>query len=73
MNIIQGDVFKFIGNSHSQWDYIFAGPPYGLGSLDSIPDLIFEKKMLKEEGWFVLEHNRHFWRFYKTDSLRVSL
>ena len=25
MNIIQADVFKFIQNSHSQWNYIFAG------------------------------------------------
>jgi 16S rRNA (guanine966-N2)-methyltransferase len=57
INIIRADVFKFIESSHSQWNYIFAVTPYGLGSLDSIPDLIFEKKMLKEEGWFVLEHN----------------
>lgn len=57
MTILKADVFKFIETAHSQWDYIFAGPPYGLGSLDSIPDLIFEKNMLKPEGWFVLEHN----------------
>ncbi len=57
INIIQGDVFKFINHTAIQYDYIFAGPPYGLPSLDSIPDLIFEKKLLKEHGWFVLEHN----------------
>jgi 16S rRNA G966 N2-methylase RsmD len=57
INIIRADVFKFIESAHSEWNYIFAGPPYGLGSLDSIPDLIFEKKILKAEGWFVLEHN----------------
>ncbi|MFT5834522.1 MAG: 16S rRNA (guanine966-N2)-methyltransferase [Cognaticolwellia sp.] len=57
INIIRADVFKFIESAHSQWSYIFAGPPYGLASLDAIPDLIFEKKMLKAEGWFVLEHN----------------
>jgi 16S rRNA (guanine(966)-N(2))-methyltransferase RsmD len=57
ITIVKADVFKFIEAAHSQWDYIFAGPPYGLGSLDAIPDLIFEKKMLRPEGWFVLEHN----------------
>lgn len=57
INIVQGDVFKFIKRSSHTYDYIFAGPPYGLPTLDSIPDLIFEQELLKEGGWFVLEHN----------------
>lgn len=57
LRIIQGDVFKFIKAAYEQFDYIFAGPPYGLAGLDSIPDKIFEKKLLRGDGWFVLEHN----------------
>lgn len=57
LRIIQGDVFKFISAAYEQFDYIFAGPPYGLAGLDSIPDKIFEKKLLRGDGWFVLEHN----------------
>ena len=45
LRIIQGDVFKFISAAYEQFDYIFAGPPYGLAGLDSIPDKIFEKKL----------------------------
>lgn len=59
LKIYQMDVFRFIETASSQWDFIFAGPPYGLPTIDTIPDLIFEKKLLAPEGWFVLEHNPH--------------
>jgi 16S rRNA (guanine966-N2)-methyltransferase len=57
LRILRADVFKFIGGCREQFDYIFAGPPYGLPDLDQLPDLIFQHKLLKEGGWFVLEHN----------------
>ena len=57
LRIIQGDVFKFVAAAYEQFDYIFAGPPYGLAGLDSIPDKVFGKKLLRGDGWFVLEHN----------------
>lgn len=57
INIVRADVFQFIATTGAQYDYIFAGPPYGLPTLDSIPDRIFERQLLKPEGWFVLEHN----------------
>ncbi|MEK7254238.1 MAG: RsmD family RNA methyltransferase [Bacteroidota bacterium] len=57
VKIVQSDVFKFIQRASEQYDYIFAGPPYALPTIDTIPNLIFEKNLLKPSGWFVLEHN----------------
>ncbi|MEO7176478.1 MAG: RsmD family RNA methyltransferase [Saprospiraceae bacterium] len=57
IRIVQSDVFQFIHNSGASYDYIFAGPPYPLKNLDSIPDKIFAHKMLNEDGLFILEHN----------------
>ncbi len=57
ITIVKSDVFKFIKRDVHQYDYIFAGPPYKLPTITNIPDLIFEKKLLKQGGWFVLEHN----------------
>lgn len=57
INIIKSDVFKFLKNNNRQYDYIFAGPPYPLPTLDTIPDVIFEQNALSEDGLFVLEHN----------------
>lgn len=57
IQIIKSDVFKFIQQSNTSYDYIFAGPPYALKTLDTIPDLIFDHNLLKHNGLFVLEHN----------------
>lgn len=55
---IRGDVFKYIEGGRGQFDFIFADPPYELKWLETIPDLIFEHKLLKEGGLFVLEHGK---------------
>jgi len=57
LSLIKTDVFKFIDSCHAQFDMIFADPPYELVQLAQIPDLIFAKKLLKEDGLFVLEHS----------------
>jgi 16S rRNA (guanine966-N2)-methyltransferase len=54
--VIKMDVFKFIGSTSDKFDFIFAGPPYALTTIDDLPRLIFEKQLLKPGGWFVLEH-----------------
>ena len=56
---IRGDVFRFVKSCRMQFDFIFADPPYALEQLPMIPDLIFEKGLLKEGGIFVFEHGKH--------------
>lgn len=50
------DVFQFLENCSEQYDFIFAGPPYALGTIDELPKIIMSKKLIAEEGYFVLEH-----------------
>ena len=57
ISIVANDVFKYIKSCNQSYDYIFAGPPYGMPRLDDLPDLIFKHELLNKEGWFVLEHN----------------
>jgi 16S rRNA (guanine(966)-N(2))-methyltransferase RsmD len=57
LQIVQSDVFKFLRFNTRQYDFIFAGPPYPLPNLRSIPDEIFNNNTLKAGGLFVLEHN----------------
>jgi len=54
---VRMDVFKFIERATEKYDYIFAGPPYGMPRLDELPDLVVQAPLLKQDGWFVLEHN----------------
>lgn len=54
--VIKSDVFKFLDSCNETYDFIFAGPPYALTTIDSLPKIITEKKLLNENGWFILEH-----------------
>jgi 16S rRNA (guanine(966)-N(2))-methyltransferase RsmD len=54
--VVKSDVFRFIEQCSETFDFIFAGPPYALQNIDDLPKLIFEKSLLNEGGWFVLEH-----------------
>jgi 16S rRNA G966 N2-methylase RsmD len=54
--VVKSDVFRFIEQCYEKFDFIFAGPPYALQNIDDLPGLIFEKRLLKEDGWFILEH-----------------
>ena len=54
--VIKMDVFKFMLSCNDQFDFIFAGPPYALTAIDDLPKIVYEKKLLAPNGWFVLEH-----------------
>ncbi|HEX2535439.1 MAG TPA: RsmD family RNA methyltransferase [Chitinophagaceae bacterium] len=56
LKVVRSDVFRFIQQCTEQFDFIFAGPPYALQTIDDLPRLIFERKLLRPSGWFVLEH-----------------
>lgn len=54
--VIKSDVFKFIDQCKESFDFIFAGPPYALTTIDELPKKIMERSLLKKGGLFVLEH-----------------
>ncbi len=54
--VVKSDVFRFIETANEKYDFIFAGPPYALTTIDDLPKVIFEKNLLNDSGWFVLEH-----------------
>lgn len=56
LSVLCTDVFRYIRSCSEKFDFIFAGPPYAFQNIDELPVLIFEKKLLNQKGWFVLEH-----------------
>ena len=58
LTVVRSDVFKYLNACALRFDFIFADPPYALAELPLLPNYIFEKQLLKEDGYFVLEHGK---------------
>jgi len=54
--VLKLEVFHFLDTCQEAFDFIFAGPPYALGTIDEIPKIIVSKKLVAPKGFFVLEH-----------------
>ncbi len=56
IKVIKAEVFSFLKKTAGTFHIIFADPPYDMEQLDTIPTLVFEKKLLKPDGWLIVEH-----------------
>lgn len=54
--LLKMDVFTYLNTCNEQFDFIFAGPPYALGTIDELPKIIIDKNIIAPDGFFVLEH-----------------
>ena len=66
---LKGDAFRFVQSTAARYDIIFADPPFDL-DISTLPDIIFERNLLCDNGFFILEHSgegkynshEHFWQ-----------
>jgi 16S rRNA (guanine966-N2)-methyltransferase len=56
LKVLKMDVFKYLDQCSETFDFIYAGPPYALTTINDLPKKIVEKKLLNTNGWLVLEH-----------------
>lgn len=56
MEVRKQDAFAFLKNCEESFDIIFGDAPYALARVTEIPGIVFEKKLLKHNGWLILEH-----------------
>ena len=56
MKALRSDAFSYVRKASGQWDIIFADPPFALKETTLLPDLILEGKILKQDGWLIVEH-----------------
>ncbi len=58
---IKSDVFQFLEKTKGNFDLIFADPPYDLdqAKFEKINELVFQNKLLAEEGMLIIEHSKH--------------
>ncbi|MCK4746723.1 MAG: 16S rRNA (guanine(966)-N(2))-methyltransferase RsmD [Bacteroidales bacterium] len=56
VTVIRGDAFRYLKKPYQSFDIIFADPPFDHSRIEALPDMIFETKILANEGQFILEH-----------------
>ena len=60
LHVVRADVFDLLKRANRKFDIVFADPPYAIDGLATLPDLVFERQVLTDDGIFVLEHSREF-------------
>lgn len=61
IQVIKADVFLFLEKNIRSFDIIFADPPYdfSIEMLTKISEKVFERNLLNEDGFLILEHSSH--------------
>ena len=60
IHVVRADVFDLLKRANRRFDIVFADPPYALEGLASLPDFVFDRQVLTDDGIFILEHPREF-------------
>lgn len=78
---VRSNVFTFLKSGFTEkFDLIFADPPYDMEELATVPELVFEKGLLAEDGVFVFEHSgdydfsghERFWQLKRYGSVHFT-
>ncbi len=59
IRIYKMDVFRFLKANKNRFHLVFAGPPYGLKTMSTLPDTIIAAGCLEPRGILVLEHHQN--------------
>jgi 16S rRNA (guanine966-N2)-methyltransferase len=59
IRVVKSDVFAFLKRPSGPFHIIFCDPPYDMEKFESLPELVFANKLLKENGWLIVEHGPH--------------
>jgi len=57
LKVIRDDAHHFLSFCKIKFDVIFADPPYEHKDIENIHKLVFEKDLLDDDGWLVIEHS----------------
>lgn len=55
-SVVYGDVDSFVDSTRIKFTVVFADPPYALEALKNIPNTIFEKGLIADDGYLIIEH-----------------
>lgn len=60
LDLVRGDVFRFIKKASEPFDIVFADPPYNHERFGEIPELILKSKLTDENTLVIIEHSKNY-------------
>jgi 16S rRNA (guanine966-N2)-methyltransferase len=69
--IVPLDAMMYLSRTRSQFDLVFADPPYRFAELAAVPDIVFAKKVLAPDGFLMMEHTTDL-HFKSTAAYRIG-
>lgn len=55
---IKADAVKFLEQTGEKYDLIFSDPPYDVKIHEAIAQTVFDRSLLNENGWLIIEHGK---------------
>ncbi len=56
--VIRLNAYRFLKENLQQFNVIFVDPPYAQDEVEKLPDLIFERNLIQQDGILVMEHTK---------------
>ena len=77
---VKANVFLYLKSCTKQFDLIFSDAPYDLEGREEVINLVFEKNLLREDGFLIFEHSKdknfsehpYFWQSRSYGSVQFS-
>lgn len=58
LRAVRAEAFHFLSFCKTDFDIVFADPPYDMEAIETIPGKVFDAEVLKPGGWLIMEHGQ---------------
>jgi 16S rRNA (guanine(966)-N(2))-methyltransferase RsmD len=59
LRAVRSSSIGFLDHCSEKFDLIFADPPYELEGIEEVIRMVFDKQLLNEGGWLIVEHSQN--------------
>ena len=60
LHLLRTDALRYIRDSSTSFDFVFADPPYDLDGFGDIPQMVLESRLLHPGSIFIIEHSKKY-------------
>ncbi len=60
LHLLRTDALRFIRDSSTAFDFVFADPPYDLDDFGDIPSMVLGSNLLHSGSIFIIEHSKKY-------------